>query len=444
MLKRFQIIVNYVAGDDRHFSLEHRIFNTLSVFNGFLNIAGSFGLIYLDNFLVLITLSVSTGLLYLIFWYITRFKHRYLILYWPFIFLTLFYLGTNWMTNGGSIGGAHYYMIAAALFAIIIAKKVLTYSLTFLLFILTTSIFFYIEYFYPEMVTSYASRNERYLDVYANFTFIQVFAGTLVLILSHNLNLERRKSDRLLQSILPSTIAEELKLMDKSTPRKYDNATVLFTDFVGFTKISEDLSAEELVEELDLIFREFDRIIKNYNIEKIKTIGDSYMAVGGIPVQNKTHPLDCVMAALEIADFMDLLKEEKERAGKIPWQVRIGVNTGSLIAGVIGDYKFAYDVWGDTVNTASRLESTGEAGRVNISSHTHKLIHRYFQTDYRGRVSAKNKGEIEMFFVNGLKPEFSSPYNSRLPNKAFLKALHKKRHETEDSGPLLMEHAYEG
>ncbi len=215
------------------------------------------------------------------------------------------------------------------------------------------------------------------------------------------INYEHERSEKLLLNILPKETAEELKEKGSATPRHYEMVSVLFTDFVGFTKIAEKLTAEELVEELNRSFLEFDRIIDKYGLEKIKTIGDAYMCAGGIPVPNTTNPFDIVRAGLEIRDFMTRLKNEKEARGEDFWELRIGIHTGDVIAGVVGKNKFAYDIWGDAVNTASRMESSGVPGKVNISGATYELIKDKFRCTYRGKVKAKNKGEIDMYIVEG-------------------------------------------
>ena len=213
------------------------------------------------------------------------------------------------------------------------------------------------------------------------------------------INYEHERSEKLLLNILPKETAEELKEKGTATPRHYEMVSVLFTDFVGFTKIAEKLTAEQLVEELNKSFRHFDKIIDKYGLEKIKTIGDAYMCAGGIPVPNTTNPFDIVRAGLEIRDYMASLKAEKEARGEDFWELRIGIHTGDVIAGVVGKNKFAYDIWGDAVNTASRMESSGVPGKVNISGATYELIKDKFRCTYRGKVKAKNKGEIDMYIV---------------------------------------------
>lgn len=212
---------------------------------------------------------------------------------------------------------------------------------------------------------------------------------------------EKHKSDALLQNILPIEVAEELKRTGQVKPVFYDSVTVLFTDFKGFTRTASRLPPERLLRELDFYFSEFDRITERHGLEKLKTIGDAYMCAGGIPQANTTHALDAVAAAWEIFRFMDEVRADKEAGGEQPWELRVGVHTGPLMAGVIGHKKFAYDIWGDTVNIASRLESGGEAGRINISRATWEAVRARYTCEHRGKLAAKNRGEVDMYFVVG-------------------------------------------
>lgn len=214
---------------------------------------------------------------------------------------------------------------------------------------------------------------------------------------------ERQKSEVLLLNILPKEIADDLKLTGESKPTYYSDVTVLFTDFVGFTQIAESMSAEELVGELNVCFRAFDSICEKHNLEKLKTIGDAYMAAGGLPMPNDTHPGDVVAAALDIVNFMEDLRRQKSAEGKPFWELRCGIHTGSVVAGVIGSKKFAYDIWGDTVNMASRMESSGVKGKVNISAETFERVGEDFVCEYRGQVEAKRKGKVDMYLVLGRK-----------------------------------------
>lgn len=210
--------------------------------------------------------------------------------------------------------------------------------------------------------------------------------------------LQREKSDGLLLNILPFAVAEELKAKGAAKPRSYDEVSVGFTDFAGFTMISEILSPEDLVAQLDAMFLEFDKIIEKYELQRIKTIGDAYMFAAGLPDPLDDHAERSIRASLEIRDFISRFNTTL-KPGMPSWNIRIGVHSGPVVAGVIGIKKFAYDIWGDTVNTAARMESSGEVGKVNISGVTKSQLNGAFETEHRGMVKAKNKGAIEMFFV---------------------------------------------
>lgn len=212
---------------------------------------------------------------------------------------------------------------------------------------------------------------------------------------------EKIRSDELLLNILPSEVAEELKEKGGADAKQFDEVTVLFTDFKNFTLMSERLSAQELVNEINYCYSAFDHIITKNGIEKIKTIGDAYMCAGGLPVVNTTNATDTVRAAIEIRDFVLAEKQKREAAGKPFFEIRIGCHTGPVVAGIVGIKKFAYDIWGDTVNIASRMESSGEPGKVNISGNTYQLVKDTFHCIHRGKIQAKNKGEIDMYFVEG-------------------------------------------
>jgi class 3 adenylate cyclase len=216
------------------------------------------------------------------------------------------------------------------------------------------------------------------------------------------IELEKDKSDKLLLNILPAEVADELKQTGKSAAKSFESVTVLFTDIKDFTKISEHQTPEKLVAEIDFCFRAFDDIMQKHGLEKIKTIGDAYMCAGGLPVKNETHTMDVVLAALEIKDFINQLKEERIKTNQSYFEVRIGISTGPVVAGIVGNKKFAYDIWGDTVNTASRMESASEIGKVNISGTTYELIKDKFKCTYRGKIPAKNKGDVDMYFVESL------------------------------------------
>lgn len=215
-----------------------------------------------------------------------------------------------------------------------------------------------------------------------------------------DLSEEKERSEKLLLNILPFETAQELKQGGKSEPRFFEEVTVMFTDFKDFTQFSEKLTPAELVHEIDSCFRAFDEIVGRHNVEKIKTIGDSYMAAGGLPVANNSHAEDVLLAAMEIMAFVERRNKIREQEGKRPLEIRIGIHTGSVIAGIVGTKKFAYDIWGDTVNTASRMESSGEIGKINVSGVTYGRVQKRFAFIHRGKIEAKNKGVIDMYFLD--------------------------------------------
>ena len=221
---------------------------------------------------------------------------------------------------------------------------------------------------------------------------------------------ERDKTERLLHNILPKEVAAELKAKGYADAKQFDAVTVLFTDFKGFTTVAERLSPAALVEELNCCFKAFDRIVTAHGLEKIKTIGDAYMCAGGLPDPASSTPADVVDAALELQAFMIARKEERARRGEPFFEMRVGIHTGPVVAGIVGDKKFAYDIWGDTVNLASRMETSGEVGHVNLSESTYALVKdavverqgqatARFTFVPRGKVQAKGKGDLEMYFV---------------------------------------------
>lgn len=206
---------------------------------------------------------------------------------------------------------------------------------------------------------------------------------------------EKNRSEELLLNILPHETAEELKLNGKVKARRSESVTVLFTDFKNFTATAENISPERLVTSLDYYFKEFDEICTRHNLEKIKTIGDSYMCAGGLPKQNETHPRDVILAAKEMMNFVKGKKEE----GICSFEMRIGIHTGPVVAGIVGIKKWQYDIWGDTVNIASRMESNSVSGKINLSETTHKLVQGEFNCEYRGSIDIKNRGTWQMYFL---------------------------------------------
>lgn len=235
---------------------------------------------------------------------------------------------------------------------------------------------------------------------------------------TEELIIEKEKTENLLQNVLPKNTADELMAKGKVAKTKYNFVTVLFSDIQGFTKIAEETNPEILIDELDKFFFHFDSVVEKYGIEKIKTIGDAYMCAGGIPEKNRTNPVEVTLAALEMQEYMNNLKATAELEGMKFWDIRIGIHTGTVIAGVVGQKKLSYDIWGDTVNTASRMESSGEPGKINISGTTREFVKDFFICRYRGKMPVKYKGEIDMYFVEGIADDLKDENNR--PNRKFL------------------------
>ncbi|WP_281323930.1 adenylate/guanylate cyclase domain-containing protein [Flavobacterium sp. IMCC34518] len=253
-------------------------------------------------------------------------------------------------------------------------------------------------------------RNQRIITIASIISLVLVFFIALGLFRRYRfiqktniiIEAEKKRSDDLLLNILPEETALELKTNGKVAAKRFESVTVLFTDFEGFTLYAENLAPEKLVESIDYYFSKFDAIIEKYDLEKIKTSGDSYMCAGGLPFQTEDHAYKIVLAAKEILKFVnESLTENPNHQTR--FKIRIGINTGPVVAGVVGTKKFAYDIWGDTVNIASRMETNSIPGKINISENTYKYINNAFDCEYRGEVAVKNKGMMKMYFVNELK-----------------------------------------
>lgn len=242
----------------------------------------------------------------------------------------------------------------------------------------------------------------------ARFSRLVALSGLTLLILimigiiAWQIHRQRRKSDFLLSNILPKSAILELKKYGQVKARQYNNVSILFTDFVNFTAFAEKLSPDQLVAQIDICYRQFDQIIGRNQCEKIKTIGDAYMAVCGLPNADPDHALHLSKAALEIRDFMHYYNKHIRHADLPELRIRIGLHSGKVIAGVVGSNKFAYDIWGDSVNVAARMEQFGTPDFVNISAQTQRLLPSNAQTTYRGEIEVKGKGLIPMYYLEKL------------------------------------------
>jgi len=261
----------------------------------------------------------------------------------------------------------------------------------------------------------------EYLDL--RFARRQYLLEQIINKRTEDLIIEKEKTEALLANVLPKNTADEIMAKGKATKIKYNFVTVLFSDIQGFTQIAEEMNPEILIDELDKFFFHFDTVVEKYGIEKIKTIGDAYMCAGGIPEKNRTNPVEVILAALEMQVYMNQLKKSSELEGMKYWDIRVGIHTGTVVAGVVGHKKLSYDIWGDTVNTASRMESSGEAGKINISGTTYEFVKEFFVCEYRGKMPVKYKGELEMYFVNGIVPDLRN--EEGLPNRRFIVKMQK-------------------
>jgi class 3 adenylate cyclase/predicted metal-dependent HD superfamily phosphohydrolase len=238
------------------------------------------------------------------------------------------------------------------------------------------------------------------------------------------LQVEKEKVEKLLLNILPEETVKELSEVGETRARAFDQVSVMFTDFVGFTRVAETIEPIDLIDRLDMFFSRFDEIIEKWNIEKIKTVGDAYLCAGGMPIRSRENPIRTVLAGLEIQQFMKTQETIDRDKGINSWALRIGINTGEVVAGVIGKKRYAYDIWGSTVNLAQRMEVNCAPGSVNISESTYQYIAPYFNCTERGKVMVKNSGLINMYFVEGIKPELSLNGLGLEPNDKFWKIVH--------------------
>jgi adenylate cyclase len=238
-------------------------------------------------------------------------------------------------------------------------------------------------------------------------------------------DLARDHSDRLLLNILPRAIAHELKASERVVPRYHESVTIMFADFEGFSRLTERIEPKNLIDQLDQFFSAFDEIAQRHRLEKLKTIGDAYMAVAGLPEANRTHDIDACLAAMDFLDFMRRSNTQRDKLHLPRWELRIGIHSGPVMAGVVGRHKFVYDVWGDAVNIAARLEASSAAGRINVSDTVYNRVRALMEFEPRGAVEIKNKAPITMHFLTRIRPEFSRDTEGLHPNEAFHRECEK-------------------
>jgi guanylate cyclase len=393
-----------IAGSVQNFPLENRIFNvaTLIALLGTLasliaNILS--GLPIHDNAILIFYCIACAGL-----FYYSRFKRKYRFLPLIFLLITLPLLSVLWFLVGGSRGSLSY---AFLIFYFLFLVTINNIKAAWIIAIVVANVLglFIIEYLKPEWVVPYSDENTRFFDISSSFLFVLVGLGIGITALKLNYDRERKKvdherhkSDQLLLNILPEEISQVLKSGQRVIADSFDNVSVLFADIVNFTPMSAPLTPAEVVEMLNEIFSHFDTLAEKHEIEKIKTIGDCYMAAAGVPRPNADHARVLTQVSL---DMMDYTKGRKFHGREIA--LRIGINSGTVTAGVIGRKKFIYDLWGDVVNTASRMESHGSANEIQITSATYELIKEHFQCESYGTIYVKGKGEMEVWRVLGIQ-----------------------------------------
>ncbi len=392
----------FLVGHESDFSLENRIYFLVLLLTIITTaVASSIGFVLSQEFLLILFGAFSVVALVFLF-YISRFKGMSDKSIPFFSFVVFSILPLAWVFNEGSRGPVlAMYPFGSMVIVIINPKERRKYLFSLLAFVLACLIS--VEIFYPQWIIPYASDQDRMLDsvILIGFLMFPALLGLSTFIIDNyskahaEADFERKKSDQLLHNILPSNVAAELKLHGKYTPSFHESVSILFTDFIGFTRMAEGLSPSTLLLELDDIFYHFDRLVTEHKLERIKTIGDSYMAVAGLSSTNENHAKLAIACALDMIDYLNTRNEN----AKIQWKMRSGIHSGPVVAGVIGNRNLAFDIWGDSVNIASRIESAGESGQVNVSIATKELAGDSFSFLSRGFIEIKNKAPIEMFFL---------------------------------------------
>jgi adenylate cyclase len=390
--------VNYIdkiIGKSGLFTFEHRLFNSL-MFISIIIFLTSFIINFIvlfskTNYITLLMLLVFTVLSYIIY-YLSRFKNKMYAL--PMILISLLLLNYLWIIEGGSKGSISINYIFLIIFSTLLLSKIQKYFV-FIMIILSFCVLFSVEYFFTEIIVIRNSPLIRFISfvisTFIMITIIQLFMNIIV----NAYRNQKEKSDSLMHNLLPKKIISELLETGSSKPRKYQDVTVLFTDFAGFTAISSKETPETVISELNDIYTAFDHIAQKHYCERIKTIGDAYLCVCGLPEPNPNHAINIANCALKFRDYLI----QRNLKSEIQWIARIGIHSGDVVAGIVGTDKYIYDVFGDTINTASRMEQLSENMKITISNATFQLVQKSFQTHSRGKLPVKGKGELELYFL---------------------------------------------
>ena len=388
-----------IIGTSKFFTLEQRIHNTISIVVGVLSFPMLILVTFLDLQLIHKLSIVFCGVSNLSFYYLSRFRRK-TFSFVPLVIL-LITLSIIWLGGYGLNGFVNLFLLALAVPTAILLRGAQRTGALLVLFVTVLALTAY-NYAYPAQFMEFETPIQKHIDFAINFGVLFIILSAVTTAVLNSLDEERSKSDNLLLNILPAQIAFELKEYGASQPKRYASVTVVFSDFVGFSRACQSMTAEGILQELDICFSAFDTIIERHKLERLKTIGDAYMFVGGMPSENPAHAATCTHAALEIAGFIQQRKLLFETDQKPYWDIRLGIHSGPVVAGVVGKHKFAYDIWGDTVNLASRMESHSLPGRVNVSQATYEHIKQEFRCENRGLQEIKKLDSVPMYFANPL------------------------------------------
>jgi class 3 adenylate cyclase len=380
-------------GDPRQFSFERQMLNFVLMFSAASAVTNAS-----ENYLLGISgsgIMVAQAVIYLAGYWLVRTKRAPTQLVTAAMIVNFLLISSfAWFYNEGLDGSVTFFFITPVIICFAILRGRLRTFFVFLTLANLVALSF-IQISHPELVKPYPSVQVKYLDILYSFGVITVFFLGYITISLYNLNQRRKQADDLLLNILPEPIAEQLKYNPSQTiAQDFSNVSVLFADVVNFTQMSSKMSPTELVSLLDEVFSYFDTLVEKYGLEKIKTIGDCYMVAAGVPQPSSDNAQVITRLALEMRDHVALHDFQGQRLS-----FRFGINTGSVVAGVIGRHKFSYDLWGDAVNTASRMESHGKANIIQITRSTYELIAGEFQCDAQGSIYVKGKGDMEVWHV---------------------------------------------